>query len=559
MIGTSEKDQLPTLASALVLIAVYVALGIISLSTAYIQANTATVWIPSGFAVGLLIAKGRAYWTCVAAGSFLLNLIVNVESTQSAGNMPLQASAIAVAAIIAAGNTCEALAGAWLANRYANGTAFLFRPRSLSYFLLLAVPIPPLISAAVGFAASRAGNLPVHGSLIEVFLTWYVANAVGILVFAGLTVFAFTQTIKRPTIGQFTEILALALCLAFAIQAVCGLYISNGMADWPKAYMLIPLILWATFRFGGYGGLIAIALTTFGASIGTMHGFMVFPASSPSQSLIYLQVYLAMLALVTLTLTAALSEAQANRSDLQYRVDAKTRAVEQLLNQREVVTALIAHDLKSPVYGVRNTLRTLAQAVEGNRVTTDEIVATCKVMEETCTTLGDRIGTLLLEPLRAEPNDASTRADLVDILKHISKAHQLSMRDKNVVLAIYAPTHIDVLRPTEVEHIVDTLVDNAIRYSPVGGIISVTSEERDGEVFIRITDQGPGLPPEYTRTLFSDDARARDRAERPPALGLFLAHKQAEWLGGRLTYSQAAPHGAIFTLILPAIETEAAA
>ncbi len=57
---------------------VYVLLAALSLSTASVQWNTAAVWLPSGFATGLILAKGRAFWPSVTFGSFAVNLAVNI-------------------------------------------------------------------------------------------------------------------------------------------------------------------------------------------------------------------------------------------------------------------------------------------------------------------------------------------------------------------------------------------------------------------------------------------------------------------------------------------------
>ncbi len=71
-----------------------------------------------------------------------------------------------------------------------------------------------------------------------------------------------------------------------------GAFKVDWLQNWPRAYMLIPLVLWASFRFGTLGGLLAVAFITLGSAIGTMQGQFVFTAETPWQSLIYLQVYL---------------------------------------------------------------------------------------------------------------------------------------------------------------------------------------------------------------------------------------------------------------------------
>lgn len=120
---------------------VYVLLGALSLSTASVQWNAAAVWVPSGFATGLILAKGRAYWPSVTVGSFAVNLAINIGV-----GLPLDVSAL-LAILIAVANTGEALLTAFFIERHAFGQSFLFHTKGVIRFLLLAPVFPPLITA----------------------------------------------------------------------------------------------------------------------------------------------------------------------------------------------------------------------------------------------------------------------------------------------------------------------------------------------------------------------------------------------------------------------------
>ena len=163
--------------------ACYLALGIISFSTAFVQTNTAAVWIPSGFSVGLLLARGIGLWPAVSLGAFALNFGCLVLSTPT---MSLQADVL-VAGAIAIGNTGEALAASYLAKRFAGGVALLSRPTNVALFATIVATIPSLISMVFGVTASRGGGVAAAGSVVEIAWTWYLANSVGILIFTGPT------------------------------------------------------------------------------------------------------------------------------------------------------------------------------------------------------------------------------------------------------------------------------------------------------------------------------------------------------------------------------------
>lgn len=523
---------------------IYVFLGALSLSTAYIQPNAAAVWIPSGYATGLLIARGRGFWPAILAGSFTVNAMVNFTNPDGMALDLLAALAVAV------GNTAEAVLAAFLTERFADGKGFLNSARSVRYFLLLTVPLPPLVSAGVGLLASHLAALPAKDSEFEVFVTWYVANAAGMLIFCGIIVGLLEGGFFRFVRHRLGELLLLAGCLIFASQALCGVYFSEAVAEWTKPYMVIPLLLWAALRFGASGGLAAIALITVGASVGAMRGFQVFPADSPWQALTFLQIFLAMQAVMILFMTAAVAEATSARAELELRVRARTREVEQLLRRGEVFAALVAHDLKSPVYGIRNTLRTCVSGLAGRRLSTEDLLPALQVIEETCTALGDRVESLLSAPYLPEE---APGAPLATVMDNIAAAHRLTLQRRRVRLETHIPARLIVPRAREVEHIVDTLIDNAVRFSQEGDVVTVSASLDSGGIRITVADLGPGLPPDRLELLVR-----RDRPPAPPGesgqrprLGLYLAAEQARWMDGALLYEPNWPTGARFVLHLP--------
>lgn len=96
------------------------------------------------------------------------------------------------------------------------------------------------------------------------------------------------------------------------------------------------------------------------------------------------------------------------------------------------------------------------------------------------------------------------------------------------------------------------LIGNAIRYSPVGAVVTITTGVADGQAFAMIDDQGKGI-------AVADQARIFDKFERiDPSepggngLGLYIARRLASAMGGSLTVESAPDDGARFTLTLPA-------
>src|SRR5213083_2801835 len=90
-----------------ILTAVYFAAGKLGLALAFVNASASAVWPPAGIALAALLLLGYRTWPAIFVGAFLVNLT-------TAGD-------IATSVAIASGNTLEAIAGAWLVNRFAGG------------------------------------------------------------------------------------------------------------------------------------------------------------------------------------------------------------------------------------------------------------------------------------------------------------------------------------------------------------------------------------------------------------------------------------------------------
>jgi signal transduction histidine kinase len=103
--------------------------------------------------------------------------------------------------------------------------------------------------------------------------------------------------------------------------------------------------------------------------------------------------------------------------------------------------------------------------------------------------------------------------------------------------------------------ILAVLLDNALRFTPPGGLVTVEGRVRDGRVEATVTDSGPGIPAERLPRVFDRFYRAeaaRTREGGGTGLGLAIARDLARAQGGELTAGNAPDGGASFTLTLPA-------
>src|SRR5262247_3079516 len=114
---------------------VYFIAGKFGLILASLHASASPVWPPAGIALAALLLLGYRAWPAIFVGAFLVNLT-------TAGD-------IATSIAIATGNTLEAIAGAWMVNRFAGGKNVFDRPQGVFKFALAAA-ISAVVSAVFG-------------------------------------------------------------------------------------------------------------------------------------------------------------------------------------------------------------------------------------------------------------------------------------------------------------------------------------------------------------------------------------------------------------------------
>jgi len=105
---------------------------------------------------------------------------------------------------------------------------------------------------------------------------------------------------------------------------------------------------------------------------------------------------------------------------------------------------------------------------------------------------------------------------------------------------------------SQMERVVDNLIGNAIKYTPAGGVIRVTTGGHNGHVTVAVRDTGRGIPAHELPHLFEKYRRVRDKHRTEgTGLGLFIAKTIVEAHGGQIRVESAPGAGSTFTVLLP--------
>ncbi len=108
------------------------------------------------------------------------------------------------------------------------------------------------------------------------------------------------------------------------------------------------------------------------------------------------------------------------------------------------------------------------------------------------------------------------------------------------------------VEPDMIERVIGNLIDNAIKYTPEGGAIAISSASSGSEVYLRVKDNGPGIPLDAQQSIFEKFSRVRYRdAPRGIGLGLAFCKIAIEAHGGRIWVQSNSERGSVFTCALP--------
>jgi diguanylate cyclase (GGDEF)-like protein len=218
------------------------------------------------------------------------------------------AGSVATSIAIAAGNTLEGVAGAWLVNRWARGCDAMNRTRDVFLFAILACILSTMVSATIGVTSLSLGGFAAWSDYLNVWVTWWLGDAVGDAVVAPLfLLWAFNPTVRWRRL-QIVEAAALLGCLILVGQVVFNGVLISGHENYPLEYLCIPILIWVAFRFGQREVATAIFVLSVVAIWGTMHGMGPFGRDSRNESLLLLQSFLGISAVMTMALAAEVSE-----------------------------------------------------------------------------------------------------------------------------------------------------------------------------------------------------------------------------------------------------------
>lgn len=243
-----------------------------------------------------------------------------------------------------------------------------------------------------------------------------------------------------------------------------------------------------------------------------------------------------------------------------------TQALRERIDAGEHFAADVTHELKNPIASVRS-------AIEGlGRVTSDEQRAQLLAIADEDVRRLDRLVSDISEASRVDAQLSRASFEPVDVGMMIESmlAGRAARADQvaNLPRLAFARPRKETTTVAgdghRLERAIDNIIDNAISFSPAGGLVCIAATRLGDEVHVRIDDDGPGIDPAQREAIFRRFHSERPAGEafgRHSGLGLAIARTIIEGHGGTISARDRddGRRGASFLITLPARDGSPAA
>ena len=222
--------------------------------------------------------------------------------------------------------------------------------------------------------------------------------------------------------------------------------------------------------------------------------------------------------------------------------------VNRLLDERSEIVATVAHDLQSPLAGIRALLRSIPDRGEGDGAKLREIARTCADMQSAITRLLDthaaEDGGMVLEAVELEK-----------LFAEVAAAAKPAATEKGIAVMCDAGGLYAYAEPSMLARAIGNLVSNAVKFSPKDSSVRLEARSHGPSVRVAVVDHGPGIAAGEAGVLFRKFARLSPQptgGEPTSGLGLYIVQSLASRLQATAGFEPNPEGGSVFFLDLQA-------
>lgn len=528
-------------------------------------------WPPSGIAFAMIILLGRQTWPGITIGS----LVANAMAYWNNPELPTQ-SIIIISSLIACCNTLEAVAGNYLVKKWIKAD-YPFKSTKNAYRFLFVSLLMCFLGSSLGTWGLYINNIIGRVDLVRTGFSWWVGNVVGILLFTPLILACSEKIISRISSKKSMEIAIFFLTL-IGIYLLLQVDYLIPTLERALPFLALPFLLWLAFRFDLIIAIAGILITSLISIYLTVNGQGPFNLGDPYNSMLLLQIFIGVMSISTIILSATVKE----RMEVQYKLQVFNENLETMVLERtsalkeEITTRKkaeeklrgtneelskrnteldnfvysVSHDLRAPIASVLGLINLAKKDIDIHMkdMYLDMILKSAIQQDHFIKEILDQSRNSRLEVKREEILFKPLIDETFNQLKFATNAGQAV--EKVIKINQDQPFFSDRWR---LKVILNNVISNAIRYrNGRDPVIKVNVDITEHSASLAIEDNGKGIEKDHLPNIYKMFYRATDDGAGS-GLGLYIVKEAIEKLNGHINIESEVGKGTKVKLQIPAL------
>jgi two-component system phosphate regulon sensor histidine kinase PhoR len=229
--------------------------------------------------------------------------------------------------------------------------------------------------------------------------------------------------------------------------------------------------------------------------------------------------------------------------------------LKELDKMKSEFVSTVSHDLGSPLQIIRISAELIPKFGPINQSQQDAVDDIIRMVVKTATLVRELLD---LGKIEAGVEMEMESCQPAMVINEAVESLEKQAKAKEIALQITLPRALPLVmgNPIRLRQVVTNFVDNAIKFTPSGGTVTISAQETEGEVAVKVRDTGIGIPPEDQAHVFDKFYRvksARVSGIEGTGLGLAIVKSIVEGHGGRVWVESELGQGSTFGFTLPIV------
>jgi signal transduction histidine kinase len=436
-----------------------------------------------------LLVRGPRVWPGILLGAILGNVALHPERALGPG--------LFLSSCIGLGNTLEAVTALFLLRRWTNSRDPLARASDVLRFVAVAL-LACLVCPTIGGLGLWLGGATPWELLQTIWFRWWLGHVTGVVVVTPLLLtWKELASFPRRHRHAVKTVIVIAL-LVLAGQLFGG---NKVLPGYPRAFMLMPIIIWTAFQFGRSGVALVSLLVSIVVVWATTRGVGQFVGGPLTETLLLLQAFIGTVTVTGLVLATLLDELYGTRNtlashagkleaanrELEQAAQLRIRLLQQVLAAREEEQRRIARDLHDGVGQSLTSLRLGLRAVE-EATTLEAARAGVAQLRAIALAVHQEVRQLVHGLRPSVLDDLGLTPALERIAEEYTRSHELAV----TVEAADLPTRPPVAVETALFRIAQEALTNVVKHAQAK-TVRITLEALPAAVRMTVIDDGCGF------------------------------------------------------------------